>query len=333
TVACDGTPLTEISYSNDKEAEHRQPHEYDEEGYCVNCLADKGQSFADDNGVYHLTSGYALRWFSNLVNDGKTGAKAVLDADIDMTGIRMQPIGRYSDDHEFDGTNRTYYGGFDGQGHEIRNLNIFIEDRQEGGLFGRAAGSTQIRNFGLVNPTVINTHEKGCRLGAVCGELNGATISNVYVVGEITLSTSHLQLCSFAGEAANGKIVNCYTTSDLKLSNLGAHTNSYYGAEAREKASTGELCYLLNEGETEEPIWRQTLCEDAYPVLRTDHKIVYLGENGYYNQEEGDGIEGVRMPAPSLQGVYTISGQKVQNDIRGLKKGLYIINGRKVAVK
>ncbi|MGN0233244.1 MAG: hypothetical protein ACI4B5_02340 [Bacteroidaceae bacterium] len=333
TLACDGTPLGDIAYSNEPDAEQRQPHEYDEHGFCVNCHADKGQSYADEDGVYHLASGYALRWFSNLVNDGKTGAKAVLDADIDMTGIEMQPIGRYSDDHEFDGTNRTYYGGFDGQGYEIRNLSMVITDRQEGGLFGRAAGSTQIRNFGLVNPTVINTHEKGCRLGAVCGELNGATISNVYVVGEITLNTSHVQLCSFAGEAASGKIVNCYTTSDLKLSNLGAHTNSYYAEEAREKAPTGELCYLLNDGETEEPIWRQTLTEDAYPVLRADHKIVYLGEDGYYNQEEGDGIEEIRMPAQSLQGVYTISGQKVQNDIRGLKKGIYIINGRKMVIK
>ncbi|MDY3821184.1 MAG: hypothetical protein SOZ86_07775, partial [Bacteroidaceae bacterium] len=245
------------------------------------------------------------------------------------------PIGRYSDDHEFDGTNRTYYGGFDGQGHEIRNLNIVIEDRQEGGLFGRAAGSTLITNFGLVNPTVINTHSNGCRLGAVCGELNGATISNVYVVGEINLSTTHIQLCSFAGEAASGKIINSYALSDLKVANLGTVTNTYYGKEAREKASTGELCYLLNEEETESPVWRQTLTEDAYPVLRADHKIVALGENGYYNLEnEGTSIEDLKPSThTTIQGIYTLSGQKMNNDVKSLQKGIYIINGRKVIIR
>ena len=334
-LQCDGTPLGDFSYTNDASAEHRQSHEFDEDGYCTVCFVDRGKSYADEDGVYHLNDGYALRWFSNLVNDGKTSAKAVLDADIDMTGIKMLPIGRYSDDHEFDGTNRTYYGGFDGQGHEIRNLNIVIEDRQEGGLFGRAAGSTLITNFGLVNPTVINTHSNGCRLGAVCGELNGATISNVYVVGEINLSTTHIQLCSFAGEAASGKIINSYALSDLKVANLGTVTNTYYGEEAREKASTGELCYLLNEEETESPIWRQTLTEDAYPVLRADHKIVALGENGYYNLEnEGTSIEDLKPSThTTIQGIYTLSGQKMNNDVKSLQKGIYIINGRKVIIR
>ena len=332
TLACDGRPLGDISYSNDANAYHREAHKYDESGYCVNCNADEGESFADENGVYHLTNNYSLRWFSNFVNSGKTQAHAVLDTDVDMTGIEMQPIGRYSDDHEFDGTNRTFYGAFDGQGHEIRNLNIVIEDRQEGGLFGRAAGSTQIRNFGLVNPTVINTHEKGCRLGAVCGELNGATISNVYIVGDIELQTSNLQLCSFAGEAASGKIVNCYTTGDLKLSNLGEHTNSYFGVEAREMAGTGELCYKLNNGEVESPVWRQTLDKDNYPVLREDHLIVYLGDNGYYNDNE-DVIVPVQQTLTNTKGVYTITGLKVQREAHKLKKGLYIIDGRRVFIR
>ena len=330
--ACDGTPLGNVSYSNDASDSHRQPHEYDKDGYCVNCGADKGESYADEKGVYHLTNNYGLRWFSNLVNSGKTQAMAVLDVDVDMSGIAMQPIGRYSDDHEFDGTNRTFFGSFDGQGHEIRNLNIVIEDRQEGGLFGRAAGSAQIKNFGLVNPTVVNTHARGCRLGAVCGELNGATISNVYIVGDITLQTSNVQLCSFAGEAAQGKIVNCYALSDLRLSNLGAHTNCYSGDEAREMAPTGELCYKLNNGDTEAPVWRQTLNEDSYPVLREDHKIVYL-EDGSYTNDNEDAIETVEQTATSIKGIYTITGMKVLDEPQNLKKGLYIIDGRKVLIR
>ena len=169
-------------------------------------------------------------------------------------------------------------------------------------------------------------------MGAVCGELNGATISNVYIVGNITLQTTNVQLCSFAGEAAQGKIENCYALSDLRLSNLGAHTNCYSGDEAKEMAPTGELCYKLNNGDTEAPVWRQTLNEDGYPVLREDHKIVYLDKDTYTN-DNGDAIETVEQTWAGIKGIYTITGMKVTDEPRNLKKGLYIIDGRKVFIR
>ena len=85
----------------------------------------------------------------------------MLDNDIDMKGSKTEPIGRYSDDHELDGTNRAFSGILDGQGHEISNLSITLDSRYEGGLFGRVAVGAQIKNFGLVNPTVQNIHPNG----------------------------------------------------------------------------------------------------------------------------------------------------------------------------
>ena len=282
---CDGTPSGDITYTNTQGTPQVAPHDYDEDGICKNCGADRGECEADEDGWFNLKDGYALRWFSTYVNEGNTSAKARLENDIDMAGISMQPIGRYSDDHEFDGTNHTFYGEFDGQGHEIRNLDIVITERNEGGLFSRAAGGALIHNFGLVNTSIVNTHSNGCRLGTICGELNGATIRNVYIVGTLNLKTASVQCASFAGEAAQGSIVNCYTTSDMELSYLGTKTNCYRGSEVDELAPTGELCYRLNGNTSVNPAWRQTLGRDTYPVLSASSLIVYQHEDGTFDNK------------------------------------------------
>ena len=290
-LKCDGSSDGSVTYSNTPGEVVTTPHDYDENGYCKNCGADEGEGQVDEKGVFHLKNAYGLRWFSNFVNNGNTGAQAVLDTDVDMTGIEMHPIGCFSDDHDIagDGVNKIFRGTFDGQGHEIRNLNIVVDDRFEGGLFGRAAGSaTQIKNFGLVNPSVVNPSSNGCRLGAVCGELNEAVISNVYVVGNITLQTSNAQLASFAGEAHQGTIVNCYTTSELPISYQGTKTNCYQGEEVTKTVSTGELCFKLNGNSSVKPVWRQTLGKDAYPVLNKESMVVYQLEDGTFTNEMGE---------------------------------------------
>lgn len=285
---CDGTSSGDVSYTNTEGQPVVAPHEYDEDGYCINCGQDKGKSEMDEKGFYHLKDAYALRWFASIVNEGNLSAKAVLDNDIDMKGIKTEPIGRYSDDHELDGTNRAFSGILDGQGHEISNLSITLDSRNEGGLFGRVAVGAQIKNFGLVNPTVQNIHPNGCRLGAVCGELNGGTISYVYVVGNIDLKTTHAQVASIAGEAANGFVRNCYSTSDLEICYLGTKTDCYKGNEVAQMASTGELCYKLNGNTSVNAVWRQTLNQDQYPVLREESLVVYQAEDGTYSNEMGE---------------------------------------------
>jgi hypothetical protein len=44
------------------------------------------------------------------------------------------------------------------------------------------------------------------------------------------------------------------------------------------------------------------------------------------------GIDGVSKDA-AVKNIYTITGQKVNSDVNSLKKGLYIINGKKVIIK
>ena len=71
------------------------------------------------DGVYQINTGEDLVAFSELVNGGQNQAQAVMNADIDMTGYSEQfmPIG--SDEFKYSGT-------FDGQGHTISNLKIYL---------------------------------------------------------------------------------------------------------------------------------------------------------------------------------------------------------------
>jgi hypothetical protein len=48
---------------------------------------------------------------------------------------------------------------------------------------------------------------------------------------------------------------------------------------------------------------------------------------------ESTGIKTIEAPTRTIEGVYTLSGQKVGDTTEGLKPGLYIVNGRKMIVK
>ena len=54
------------------------------------------------------------------------------------------------------------------------------------------------------------------------------------------------------------------------------------------EVESGQLCYMLNGGNEENPIWRQTLGEDSHPVFFTDHCVVVLKDESYVNLLMGD---------------------------------------------
>ena len=71
---CDGTSSGDVSYTNTEGQPVVAPHEYDEDGFCINCGQDKGKSEMDEKGFYHLKDAYALRWFASIVNEGNQSA-------------------------------------------------------------------------------------------------------------------------------------------------------------------------------------------------------------------------------------------------------------------
>jgi hypothetical protein len=112
------------------------------------------------------------------------------------------------------------------------------------------------------------------------------------------------------------KLNNCYY-----LNEIGTKQGK---KKTLEQFQNGEVCYDLN-GDQTVINWYQTIGEDALPVLDPTHQTV-IYENGQYANP--DAI--AEVPADNrleTTGVYDLSGRKVNGQP---KKGLYIVNGKKV---
>ena len=277
-VDCGGNSISDVTYTNEKQNNVLPDHQYDEDGICTVCGADGGKCAPSEDGYYHLSNAFQLRYFANIINTSDEYAKAKLDNDIDMSVIENFPmLGNYSD---YLPNSRIFRGEFDGQGHVIRNLKVTVDDRWEAGFSSRSQGAT-FRNLGIENATITNTHSDGVRVGVLGGELHQTNVYNCWTCGNIQLNTTHIQKGGFGGEAAEGHFYGCWTT----YKNLGALAtahNSYAGDEVATTIGTGELCYNLNAGKVVSPAWRQTLGQDEHPVLDPSHKVVYLDEDGTY---------------------------------------------------
>ena len=284
---CDGTPKGSVVYSNTEGTTIRDPHTLNDIGICTVCGYDAG-AMSPVNDWYEIRTPYNLRYFSTLVNTVNQFIKGKLMNDIDMSGMsNFCPIGEWTDDPSCGVGQHAYGGTFDGQGHIIKNLKVSVDKPQEAGLFGRSCAAT-IQNLGFVNVSVVNTMESGgSRLGGLIGEAVSTNITNVFVAGNIVLSTTHSDTGGIAGEASGAKLTNCYTTYSTMVASLGTKTNCYEGEDAIAKCATGELCYLLNGGNTNDPMWRQTLGEDEWPVFNENSRIVYLADDGltYTNEQ------------------------------------------------
>ena len=76
---------------------------------------------------------------------------------------------------------------------------------------------------------------------------------------------------SFCRGKASTVIANCYCANDYK-DNLPANVN---GTISADMIATGQLCFVVNGGQSETPAWYQTIGTDATPVPWNDHKVVY----------------------------------------------------------
>ena len=94
---------------------------------------------------------------------------------------------------------------------------------------------------------------------------------------------------------------------------------------------SGELCYNLNNGENDSPVYFQTLGKDNYPVLLSSHEIVRRTQDGvYYNGDDEVGIihiqeQGTRGKEQDSQAIYDLSGRRLTHKPA---KGPYIQGGK-----
>ena len=163
--------------------------------------------------------------------------------------------------------------------------------------------------------TITNSYNAGSvsgterYVGGVSGYNDGGTITNCYNVGSVGGSgyvggvngwnkgiiTNCYNTGSVSGKEryvggvigrneSNASITNCYYDSTIYTGNaIGANDGTTEKVEGKttEQFKTGEVTYLLQNGQSEE-IWGQTIGTDTYPVLhgpKVYKSITYMGCN------------------------------------------------------
>jgi len=212
-----------------------------------------------------------------------------------------------------------------------------------GGIAGYADGTdnsiSNVINYGTVKTKGATTY-----VGGILGYVNyaGLRIDHCVNVGTVTGDEA------YAGQIlGRQKLAMTTPPSDLYYlqggtAAFGSATEpaSATGATAvtPEQLASGEVTYKLN-GDQAETVWFQTLFDDdthtadAYPVLYPTHEVVlYSDEYGYYNYAN---IDGIALPHESHESyetykTYNLNGQVVNGP---LPKGIYIMDGRKIAIK
>ena len=271
-------------------------HSYDANGFCtdvnddgVHCQAVQEPAKGDD-GYYQIELPGHMQWLAHHCA-GDASIKARLMNDIDFTDVPQQVIV---------GTEaKPYIGEFDGAGHTI-TLNLTGTSPEYAGVFGYVGNGGYIHHLnvsGLINRSYATI--VGSVVGAlVCGkvscctsdaELRGAAQSGG-IVGVAYKGT--VENCAFTGRFTYGSlpygiiemavgttITSCYVASDGVDAVCGGDANvqNCYvkNDETADAFANGEICWLLNGSEAgEDPVWRQTIGINDYPVLDAAEAIV-----------------------------------------------------------
>ena len=277
---------------------------------------DPGSMYADS--TYYISTPEQLIEFSTAVSGGAQYSHGYLEADLDMAayGSRFKPIGTSSKPFRgvFDGQGHriknlrisggdfTGFFGALGGGATISNLVLDSSCSISGGNYvGLAGGSTGAGSvtFSCVGNEANVTATGGSAAGII-GYNKGSScvlsIYDCYNTGNITGKSESAAISGWLGTNANmqncynigavegynyrndfyrggGTVLNCYSTSTTQVTRITI-----------DDVESGKLCYQLNGGKTMDPIWYQTLGEDAYPVFDGTHSVVLKDDDGiYYN--------------------------------------------------
>ena len=350
---CDGSPYTSYESFTNNVALNAQDEHVFQNGICQVCgYIDISSMRQDERGYYIIASAETLKWFADMVEQGKTDICGVLTSDIDFRAYPSTMIG----------AGKTYSGTFDGAGHTVTiALN---RSANYAGLFCHLAGVVQ----DLIVRGTITTSGKFAGLAA---ELRGGTLlrcqSYIDINGTINGDGTHgglaglfssgdgmsqIQDCIFAG-TINGDNVDCCgglvgwasetgiisnslmagamnissTGGDIICRNNGRAIlfDTYYLSDWGETvpadaistdfydAASGKLCCQLNAGRSEErQAWYQTLNEDRFPLPDKRHLPVWL-YNGSYINESPDAISHALSRVEGNRNWYNLSGQMVSS--------------------
>ncbi len=298
--------------------------------------------------------------------------KLLADIDLRETDFASTMIGTESSQYAgiFDGQGHSVTYNYEGDcvavkwrglfaainGATIRNLRVEGEAYPTaihyGALIGVAYGTVLVENVitnvhitGMINSVTGDAGMLGANYAditfnycATLGEMGypGSSMYSSYSGWSDGASTTTLNNCYSACSMTEGTILDGNSGTLTHGGGKNTFNNCYYlnyidkkqGKQMTlEQFQNGEVCYKLN-GDQSDIHWYQTIGEDPFPVLEESHQIVILEEDGTYGN--ADGIIEVKADATHQQtGIYDLTGRRVEK----MQKGIYIVNGKKVAIK
>ncbi|MBQ7683091.1 MAG: hypothetical protein IJT48_01270 [Bacteroidaceae bacterium] len=265
-------------------------------------------------GVYELSSVDDLTAFSALVNGGQTNINAVLTQDINMpenntwTPIAVENTYGGTIDGQGHTLTLNFLATSARGGALVGNLSGTVKNLTVAGIirteFSFAAGVVRDNRGGRIENVFVT-------VDFYIGKLGDTTAAGIAAVSHSGTISCCIFAGSMTGQAANscggivgwmgGKTsisacaniaqwdIDMNGSSNAIARNPGAGTltncaalNTFGGAfepgtarVAPEGIANGELCHKLNGAQSENPVWYQTLGEDALPVLDSSHGVVY----------------------------------------------------------
>ena len=178
--------------------------------YTINCEPLLGGTHTP-GGMEELERFLAWAARCRAITSGNITEDFTLNADIDLTGIDWEPIGK-SDN------NNLYSGTFDGGGHTIRGLRVNTSE-EYAGLFGILNNAT-IKNLTLSGATVTTTHTTG-KAGTFAGWADYSYLIACRATG-CTVTSEGNSAGGIVASTAYTTLVACHTRGGSIRSNLSA---------------------------------------------------------------------------------------------------------------
>ncbi|MBR6032197.1 MAG: tyrosine-protein phosphatase [Bacteroidaceae bacterium] len=186
-------------------------------GFCTCEAAPYEPASQDSEGYYEIDNGGKLFWLAHMVNNGNNKLDAKLTADIDLENRLWTPMGNSDNKHT---------GEFDGQNHNIQNLNIVTDASTLYSAFiGLHSGTKDVHNFKLSGSvTASGTTENHYAAGVVAYSTGAHKIQDIWCSANITNPATELVSLRMAGivtKAEGGTINRCVYDGTVN----GAATN------------------------------------------------------------------------------------------------------------
>ena len=248
-------------------------------GIITNCY--NTGNVSGSSGFVGGVSGYNSK--GTIINSYNAGSVSGLEFVGGVSGINY--TGSITDCYNIGNVSGSegYVGGVNGynDGGTITNSynagSVSGIERYVGGVNGYNDGGT-ITNCYNIGSSVSGSGY----VGGVNGR-NQGTITNCYNTSSVSGKERYVGGVIGRNES-NATITNCYYDSTIYTGNaIGANDGTTEKVEGRttEQFKTGEVAYLLQNGQSEE-IWGQTIGTDTYPVLhgpKVYKSITYMGCN------------------------------------------------------